>query len=48
MNLSPIEASPRTSASSGEAEGEATGSVLRGGFLRFRLPEKALSRFVRG
>jgi hypothetical protein len=34
MNLSPIEASPRTSASSGEDEGVEAGSVLRVGFLR--------------
>jgi hypothetical protein len=39
MNLSPIEARPRTNASSGDADVAGAGSVLRGAFLRLRLPE---------
>lgn len=47
INLSPIEASPRTSASTGDPDGVAAGSVLRGALL-LRLAGKALLRFVRG
>jgi hypothetical protein len=48
MNLSPIEARPRTSASRGDADGAATGSVLRGGLLRLRLAEVVFPKLVRG
>jgi hypothetical protein len=48
MNFSPMEARPRTNASSGDADGVATGSVLRGGLLRLRLPECAFPKLVRG
>jgi hypothetical protein len=48
MNLSPMEARPRTRASNGDADGGAAGSVLRGGLLRLRLPECAFPKVVRG